>query len=161
LCDSRTDTTCPKVYANDALSLRAASTQSTANFFLSEIGAEHKGKKVIITLWDPAEGGSSIAIRKPTGTNTWTNQTFDWTSTNSAYPGANGVTSIDVTGTKFNSQLLTISFTLPTTYAPPSDNDWWQIAYTFGTDSLGRPVTVSDRTTWTVSILGDPVHLVG
>ncbi|MBV9953090.1 MAG: Tad domain-containing protein [Acidimicrobiia bacterium] len=162
LCDSRTDTTCPKVYANDYLSVRAASDQDTANFYLSEIGPEHKGKKVIITLWDPAEGGNSISIRKPTGTNTWTNQTFDWTSTNATYPGATNVSSIDVTGTKFNGQLLTISFTLPTTYAPPSDNDWWQIAYKFGgTDARGNPITVSDRTTWSVSILGDPVHLVG
>jgi Flp pilus assembly protein TadG len=156
LCDARTDTTCPKVYANDYLSVRAAAAGSTANFFLSDIGSEHKGKKVIITLWDPAEGGQTIKIRKPTGTNTWTDQTFDWTSDNSSYPGANGVTSIDVTGTKFTGHLITISFTLSTTYSPPSDNEWWQIAYAFQSG-----VTVSDRTTWSVSILGDPVHLVG
>jgi hypothetical protein len=155
LCDARTDTTCPKVYANQYLSVRAAAAGSTANFFLSDIGPEHKGKKVIITLWDPAEGGDSIRIRKPTGTNTWADQTFDWTSDLSTRPGANGVTSIDVSGSAFSNHMITITFTLPTTYAPPSDNEWWQIAYTFGTG------TVTDRTTWSVSIVGDPVHLVG
>ena len=155
LCDARTDTTCPKVYANQHLSVRAAATSSTANFFLSDIGPEHKGKKVVITLWDPAEGGESIRVRRPTGTNTWTNQTFDWTSTNGTRPGATNATSIDVTGTAFTNHMITISFTLPTTYAPPTDNEWWQIGYTFG----GTGVT--DRTTWSVSIVGDPVHLVG
>ncbi|MFI5393696.1 MAG: hypothetical protein ACHQY1_08170, partial [Myxococcota bacterium] len=156
LCDARTDTTCPKVYANQHLSVRAAASSSTANFFLSDIGPEHKGKKVVITLWDPAEGGESIRVRRPTGTNTWTNQTFDWTSTNGTRPGASNATSIDVTGTVFTNHMITISFTLPTTYAPPTDNEWWQIGYTFS-----GTVPVTDRTTWSVSIVGDPVHLVG
>jgi hypothetical protein len=158
LCDSRTDTTCPKVYANDYLSVRAAAAGSIANFFLSDIGPEHKGKKVIITLWDPAEGGDYIKIRKPIGTNSWTDQTFDWTSDNSNRPGANGVTSIDVSQTGSNSftgHMITISFTLPTNYTPPTDNEWWQIQYAF------QGSNVSDRTTWSVSIQGDPVHLVG
>ena len=55
----------------------------------------------------------------------------------------------------FTGELVTISFTLPTTYAPPVDNEWWQIAYKFYGSG------VSDRTTWSVSIIGDPVHLVG
>jgi hypothetical protein len=161
LCDARTDATCPKVYANQSLSVRAAATSSTANFFLSDIGPEHKGKKVVITLWDPAEGGQLIKIRKPTGTNTWVDQTFDWKAT-SDDPKTNGtsgtgVTSIALNDTtmNFTGELVTISFTLPTTYAPPTDNEWWQIAYTF------RDNDVSDRTTWSVSIIGDPVHLVG
>ena len=155
LCDARTDTTCPKVYANQYLSVRAAATSSTANFFLSDIGPEHKGKKVIITLWDPAEGGETIRVRRPTATNTWAFQTFDWVSTNPLRPGANGVSSIDVTGNYFTKHLITISFTLPTTYVPPVDNEWWQMAYTFAANN------VNDRTTWSVSIVGDPVHLVG
>ena len=38
-------------------------------------------------------------------------------------------------------------------YAPPTNNDWWQIRYTFSG-------TVTDRTTWSARIIGDPVHLV-
>jgi Putative Flp pilus-assembly TadE/G-like len=154
ICDARADTTCPKVYANQYLSVRAAAQGATANFFLSEIGPEHKGKKVVITLWDPAEGGKTIRIRRPTGTNTWTDQTFDWKATNGTSDTA--TTLIDVGANDFNGQLLTISFALPTTYAPPSDNNWWQIAYTFDSQK-----SVTDRTTWSVSIIGDPVHLVG
>jgi Flp pilus assembly protein TadG len=152
ICDARTDTTCPKVYANEYLSVRAAAVSSTANFFLSDIGKEHAGKKVVVTLWDPAEGGQTIKIRKPTGSNTWVDQTFDWKA--SGGNSGTGVTAIDVSG-GYNNQLLTITFSLPTTYNPPTDNEWWQIAYTFAS------ANVTDRTTWSVSIVGDPVHLVG
>ncbi len=153
ICDARTDATCPKVFANEYLSVRAAATSSTANFFLSEIGKEHAGKKVVVTLWDPAEGGQTLKIRRPTASNTWTDQTFNWSSTGGE-SGSN-VSSIPVSSYNFNNELLTISFTLPTNYNPPTDNEWWQIAYTFASSS------VTDRTTWSVNIVGDPVHLVG
>jgi hypothetical protein len=42
-----------------------------------------------------------------------------------------------------------------TGYSPPSDNLWWQIRYNFNS---GTPVT--DRTTWSAEVIGDPVHLV-
>jgi hypothetical protein len=162
ICDARTDATCPKVYANEYLSVRAAATGQTANFFLSEIGPEHKGKKVVINLWDPAEGGKTIKIRKPTGANSWADQTFSWKATNNRPNDVNGtsgnnVDKIDLNNSTmdFNGELITISFTLPTDYNPPATNPWWQIAYTFDSSN------VTDRTTWSVSIVGDPVHLVG
>ena len=96
-------------------------------------------------------------IRQPTGTNTWVDQTFDWTSTNGDSTRATNVTSASTSrANNFNNQLLTISFTLPTTYAPPTDNEWWQIAL-----HVRQAPSVTDRTTWSVSIVGDPVHLVG
>jgi Putative Flp pilus-assembly TadE/G-like len=64
----------------------------------------------------------------------------------------------------FNGRLLSIELTVPTNYgctpvpgpcqetALPDDG-WWKIRYT----TAGA---VSDRTTWSVQLLGDPVHLV-
>jgi Putative Flp pilus-assembly TadE/G-like len=66
----------------------------------------------------------------------------------------------------YNGRLLSIELNVPTTYGctPPTfspcqeaalpDDGWWKIRYK--TAATG----VSDRTTWSVQLLGDPVHLV-
>ena len=65
----------------------------------------------------------------------------------------------------YNGRLLSIELTVPTNYgcaavpgpcqeAPLPDDGWWKIRYTTS------GVAVSDRTTWSVQLLGDPVHLV-
>jgi hypothetical protein len=153
MCDSRTDATCPRVYAKDYLSIYALAS-ANAEFFLAEIGPEHAGKKVRIQLWDSAEGADELRIKRPTGANTWTDQSFDWSATPSC-AGCSGsnVNLIDVTGSTFNGRLITIEFTLPANYSPPANNKWWRIRYSYA-------ASATDRTTWSVSILGDPVHLV-
>ena len=143
LCDARTDTTCPKVYANEYLSVRAAATSSTANFFLSDIGPEHKGKKVVITLWDPAEGGETIRIRQADRhQHLGRTRPSTGSSTNGdPRPGTRtGVTSIDVTRHRLHQRAgHDLASRCPTTYAPPTDNEWWQIAYKFASTGGDRP----------------------
>lgn len=154
LCDGRNDVMCPRVYGKDAISVKAAATTTVASFYLAEILPEHAGKKLKLELFDPGEGGKTIEIMKPSGTNgnTWTPTTFSWTADNGT-SGTN-VSSIDVSGnpSPFNGKLVSITIDL-SGYAPPSNNDWWQIRYTFTGD-------VTDRTTWSARIIGDPVHLV-
>ncbi len=66
---------------------------------------------------------------------------------------------------KFNGRMISLELTVPTDYgcvplsrpcvpAPLPEDGWWKIRYT---TSLGA---VFDRSTWTVRLLGDPVHLV-
>lgn len=152
LCDGRNDAMCPRVYGKDAISVRAAATTTVASFYLAEILPEHAGKKLKLELFDPGEGGKTIEIMKPTGTdgNSWTPATFSWTA-DTGTSGTN-VTSLDVTNNVFNGKLVQITIDLAG-YAPPSNNDWWQIRYTFAG-------AVTDRTTWSARIIGDPVHLV-
>jgi hypothetical protein len=150
LCDGRTDSTCPRVFGKDSISVFASQSSSTADFYLAEISPLHAGKQLQITLFDPGEGGNNIRIRRPTGTNSWTDASFTWESSN----GTSGSgTSLDVTGSVFNGHSVTVTVSL-SGYSPPADNRWWQIRYNFGSGS------VTDRTTWQVVILGDPVHLV-
>ena len=149
LCDGRTDAMCPRVYGKEAISVRAAATTSVASFYLAEIGPEHAGKKLKIDLWDPGEGGQNLSIQVPTGANTWAAVPVTWTS---AGVGSGSGTTIDVTGNKFNGKLLQITVDL-TGYNPPANNRWWQIKYNFSG-------TVTDRTTWSARITGDPVHLL-
>lgn len=155
LCDGRNDVMCPRVYGKDAISVRAATTASVASFYLAEIVPQHAGKKLKLELFDPGEGGQTIEIMKPSGTNgnTWTPATFSWKANTSPETTGTNVTSLDVTQSKFNGKLVEITIDL-TGYAPPTNNDWWQIRYTFA----GADVT--DRTTWSARIVGDPVHLV-
>lgn len=151
LCDGRTDNMCPRVYGVDAISVMAAAETSVASFYLAEIAPEHVGKQLKLELFDPGEGGSKIEIMMPTGTNSWTPVAFSWTATG-ASPSSGSGTSLDVTGARFNGLLVEINIDL-NGYSPPSNNRWWQVRYTFSGD-------VTDRTTWSARVTGDPVHLV-
>ncbi len=155
LCDSRFDAMCPKVFAKDYLSV-FATPSGDPEFFLAEVGSEHAGKKVEITLWDPAEGATLIEIKRPTGCGgpggggTWANQTFDWQAGSDS---GTGVSSIAVDSYDFNNKAVVITFRLPTSYNPAACNKWYRIRYQFNSGA-------TDRTTWSLKILGDPVHLV-
>lgn len=148
LCDGRNDNLCPRVYGKEAISVRAAATTTQASFYLAEIAPEHAGKKLKLELFDPGEGGQRIEIRRPTGANTWVAVPFTWTSGTLSGSGS----SLDVTGNRFNGRLVDITVDL-TGYSPPANNNWWKIFYSFSG-------AVTDRTTWSARIVGDPVHLL-
>ncbi len=159
LCDGRTVPLCPRVYGRDAISVYANSQGATASFFLAEIEPEHVGKTLELELWDPGEGGESISFLEPTGADSWRAVNVTWRSYEE-----NGSTVANGSGTsialrsgnedRFNGRLLRIQIPL-TSYNPPANNRWWKISYTFAT---GRSVT--DRTTWSARVIGDPVHLL-
>jgi len=62
---------------------------------------------------------------------------------------------LDVTGSKFNDEFVTLSINLPTDFnvAYGTSDRWWKINYVSGS-------TIHDRTTWSVEIVGDPVRLL-
>lgn len=156
LCDSRTNTSCPRVYGRDAISVYANTSAGVASFFMAEIEGEHNGKTLELELWDPGEGGSKIEFLKPTGTNSWAATSFSWNSYNnngSSHSSGSNVMSVSVLSSVFNGRLLRIRIPL-TNYVPPSDNKWWKIRYTFDSGN------VTDRTTWSAKVVGDPVHLL-
>ncbi|MBK5223972.1 MAG: Tad domain-containing protein [Acidimicrobiia bacterium] len=153
LCDGRSAPLCPRVYGKDSLPVFAKQSSATANFYLSEVDPVHAGKTMRITLFDPGEGGSSIKVRRPSGTDSWEDATFSWTSDHPSYPSDSNTTVLDVSSSRFNGRTITIDIDLEG-YSPPADNEWWQISYNFGSGS------VTDRSTWSVNIIGDPVHLV-
>jgi hypothetical protein len=151
LCDSRSVSTCPRVYGKDAISVFADQSDSTADFFLAEIEPLHVGKKLQVELFDPGEGGNNIRLRRPTGANTWTDATFSWTATNGTSGGP--TTSLDVTNSRFNGHTVSLIIDLAG-YSPPTNNRWWQVRYNFTSGE------VTDRTTWSAKVVGDPVHLI-
>jgi len=162
-CDNRTDASCPAVYGKDWISILAQASSPQADFYLAKIGPEHSGKQMEITLFDPGEGGNSISIRDPLGNPV----SFDYHTQDGLYSGT-GLTALDVSGCsgqpqigpdrgsqcKFNERFVVISIDLPANYGTVfAANYWWKIHYDFSSN-------VTDRSTWSVRILGDPVHLV-
>ena len=63
-------------------------------------------------------------------------------------------TNVGATNGTYNGCWLTIRVVVPTAYSAPQ-NGWWKIRYT-----MNGTGTSNDVTTWTVRILGNPVHLV-
>ena len=136
-------------------------TSSNADFYLAEIAPLHAGKQMEITLFDPGEGGDYISIKDPNGAFVQ----FDWRTQDGHYSG-NNTTRLDVSGCssmpqigpgrasncKFNERFVVITVDLPADYATLYSTYWWKINYKFLS-------TVTDRSTWSVRILGDPVHL--
>lgn len=164
-CDANTDSTCPRVYGRGQISLYANQSSGTADFYLAQISPQYAGKQMVVKLWDPGEGGSTIQLLNPAGTAV----SFNYFTEDGVYSG-NNVTSVNVSGTgtqpgpsgtrssnsKFNDRKLILTTVLPATYPASwaTANHWWKIRYTFSSG------TVTDRTTWTVNVLGQPVHLV-
>ena len=160
----------PKLYGLGAMQaftpLSASGSTVTSEFYLAQIDAAYAGKTVEIKLWDPGDTApltASIEILQPTAAS-WTASTMSYTAargnTNAAMCDAltgTGVTSVQTsngsTGT-YNGCWLTMRVVVPANYAA-YQNGWWKIRYT-----MNGSGTSNDVTTWTVRILGNPVHLV-
>ena len=161
-CDTRYSSTCPAVVAQEWMSIYAALPGSAADFFLAEIGDEHEGKRMKITLFDPGEGSDYIQILDPDGTPV----SFTWSTIDGAFSGSG--TSISVGSTcscyrptgnassyQFSDRFVEILIDLPNDFAAAysTTDRWWKVYYATG-------VAPTDRTSWSVSILGDPVRLL-
>ena len=163
---------CPQIHGVGDMSIYAnlgGSAGSTATFYLAQVAALHAGKTMQLTLFDSGEGATKIEVLDPNGNPA----TFNWrtpcnppTSASGGCSGSN-VTSLNVSGTgtqpytglqstsKYNDRRMILDIRLPANYTTVYGTKvWWQIRYTVGTSA-------SDRTTWSVNIVGDPVHLVG
>jgi hypothetical protein len=164
------------------MSIFANQTGSSATFYLAQVAPIYAGKTMQVDLFDPGEGASKLEILDPNGSPV----NFDWTTpcgtvggvtmaapsgaacnSTTHIAGANNVASLDVSGTgtqpygnlsstsKFNDRKVSAFVKLPANYTTVyGGKTWWKIRYTTTSG------TVTDRTTWSVDILGNPVHLV-
>lgn len=165
---------CPQVHGLEHMGILANLTDAAAgtgqaSFYLAQVNDKHAGKMMEINLWDPGEGASRLEILDPNGNPA----TFDWETQcggGIASPtggcSANNVTQLTVSGSnmtqpgpyrlsssRYSDRLMRIYVDLPNDFTPYAGKEWWKIRYTVA----GSP---TDRTTWSVRILGDPVHLI-
>ncbi len=163
LCDARINGNCPQVSSQSALSIMASVT-GTARFSFADIAAGYAGKQMVLGLWDPGEGMRSISVVNPSGSSVpfRVRVTPSTTGGPATFTSATQ-TSLDVSGCGgaytqpgpnrrgncvFNDRLVELLVDIPIGYS----GGWWSVAYEGGT-------APTDRTTWTVRIVGDPVHL--
>jgi Flp pilus assembly protein TadG len=175
-----------QVYGNGKMATYANVDSGTQTFYLAQIsqilGA---GKTMEIDLFDPGDVGQNawLQILSPDGSVANNYASFTWTADSNAssghtssggtvtciqtYGGSSGVaapsgcTTYNSGGTFFQNSWVKILIPIPATYGqtglhPPGDptgqDGWWKIKYTVQ--------SANDTTTWMVSVLGNPVHLV-
>ncbi len=166
-CTSLTDPDCIKVSAVGDLPLYASLSNGSSTFYLAEVEPSNAGKKLIINLFDVGEGADLIEVLDPNGNPAQFTWETDCAVGNALARGCSGSgTTLDVSGadnqiyadtlgtSRFNDREVTLTVDLPNDYAARYAGDWWQIRYTFGAD-------ITDRTTWSVTVVGDPVRLAG
>ena len=171
---------CPNVYGVDNMGVYANLEGTTPSFYMADIGPEHNNKKMQVSLWDPGEGARQIEVLNPLGNAV----SFTWsvlcqngtaapcsgeTSPNGGYgPATTSMLSLGAANTtypqpgpwrlsssKYSDRRLVLSVQLPADInAAYGGLTWWRIRYTV--DSANS----TDRTTWSVSVKGDPVRLV-
>lgn len=173
LCSSMVTATCPEIYALDWLSIYrpnfgGSGSGQPAEFFLAEVDEGHAGSAVEITLFDPGEGMDNVQFLDPAGNEVdfefrrancsvgdMCSNPAVWPDTsNAGADSCSGVPCLDVTSSRFQDQWVVVTASLPSSYTC-GNQCWWKVRYT--------PIsgaTVTDRTTWSVRVIGGPVHLV-
>ncbi len=172
LCSqSAANPTCPSLYAREWASFYRPSWGvggATTEFFLAQIEDEHAGKTVQIRLFDPGEGMNNLQFFDDSDTaipfrfrrsncsvgnicenpGVWPEDpTFTDPSNCSGNP------CLIVTNQRYNAQWVTLEYDLPADYTC-SSSCWWKVRYT--PEGANTP---TDRTTWSVKVIGDPAHL--
>lgn len=175
------------VYAINDMSIYTNAPGSTSNFYLAEIKPEHAGKKLQIDLYDPGDGNSSttdyfLQVLAPkagapnavptSGTviplaNVASTCKYNATASATkgpATPDSSATCSIKTKnagsggGGIYNGKWLRIEVQIDPNYTCNTvaiTDCWWTIKYLFG--AAGFP---TDRTTWSIKVVGDPVHLI-
>jgi hypothetical protein len=172
---------CVQVYGTEHMGVFANLAGTTPSFFLADLGPEHSGKILEITMWDMGEGTLELRLLNPLNNRV----NFRWTvlcndgdePTAGACPGErnpaggrSGVTdalntsgqSLDQPGRhrlsswRYNDRLIRLEVELPDDIpAAYGGRTWWRVQYQSCSDC-----SPSDRTTWSVIVRGDPVRLV-
>ncbi len=168
---SSADATCPQMYALEWLPLYRDIPSSEEAFYLAEISEDHAGETLVVTFFDAAEGIDNLQFVDSNGTA----MPFNWrytdqsdgqltgsdyfetalapTTDTCSWNGGGGNPCLDTsTRADWNDHFVQIQIDIPANYTCGADC-WWQIRYITG----GTP---TDRSTWAISLQGDPVRLV-
>ena len=143
----------PRVYGIGKMSIFAEADAGSAEFYLAEIPETNRGKTLRVELFDPGEstGAADLTVLGPGGSAVDCEVRVD-SGSPSAYSPCT-ITTTDGSGTPlFNGKLLRIEIDLDPSYTCTPDC-WWKVDYAF-------TAKAHDRTVWSASIVGDPVHLV-
>jgi hypothetical protein len=154
----------PQVYAGLAGSQSAMSIYNnimsgSAYVYLAKVNSTFAGKTMQVSLFDPGEvnGNAYMYFYMPTSAG-WTAVNFDWRDSGvtlgpggTLHTGASRLQTSNGSGL-FDGHWVVVTIDVPANYTAPQEG-WWKIYYTMS-------AAAHDRTTWRVSIIDSPVHLV-
>ncbi len=131
------------------------------SFYLAEVDPIHKGKDLVIELWDPGESNAAawMSVDPPPSVNGGNPLPCEWSATNgnSGSPGACTIQTTTGGGSAiYNNHLVTVRIRIPDTYTctvGTVPGCWWKIDYNYTANS-------NDTTTWSARVEGNPVKIV-
>lgn len=159
----------PQVYALEMMSI--ASRSDTTVFDLARIDDAHAGKTLSARMFDTGDGQGDLLLRltAPFGSlisggtalqpptcrfRSWDPENTPGDTWTEVTGGCEVVTRSVLLGKVFNDQWLEIQVDLPSSYSCAGEDCYWGVDYV-ASEKFG------DGTSWAVSVLGDPVRLVG
>jgi Flp pilus assembly protein TadG len=141
----------------DKMAMYGNTPNGTTKFFLARVPSGAKGQTFNVNLFDIGDGavsGSTVTVLPPTET---VPATFSNCTGVGVQNGALSNCQINV-DSSYNGKWQTISVPIPSTYSctdASTTGCWLRLQFFYGTGS-----TPNDTTSWTASIVGDPVRLV-
>ncbi len=136
---------------------------TAASFYFAEIDEVHAGKTLQIELWDPGEGSRYLQFLDPNGNimpfrfrtqDRFGNELAGWVNTTPVC-ALDGSTSHCMEAAHHD-ELVIIEILLEkpdgSTYECNGADCWWKVHYVSTSN-------VNDTTTWSVKIVGNPIHL--
>lgn len=171
---------CPSIFAKDYLTaythaqMFPSGTIGLAQLYLAEIDDIHAGKTMQVELFDPADGIDSVRIVDPNGDYV----DFSWhtidclvysydcsrgdlgTVSSPIHQTCSGIPCLkQASGISFQNRTIRIAIPLDQSYAcaytaGEPDDCWWKVEYEDNNSNA------NETTTWGVTLLGDPIHLV-
>lgn len=162
---SSTGTTQPTLFTTGDLSLfnnlPGLSGSFNSTFYLARIDPIHKGKTLVVSLFDPGDGGGGdyfVNLRGPGDSQLACSYRTRGAATSTSLTNCRIQTRVASTGTNvYNGLWLDLNVSIPTTYNCTTDC-WWKVKYEFNNIPSGSGP--NDRTVWSARVIGDPVHLV-
>jgi len=152
-----------QVYGLGAMSLWQFETGSNPVFKIARLDEIYAGSELIISLWDVSDIGTSATIdfenpngAAPINSLNCTVQTRTQTGGGASGYGADSGGSncrLSFTSSQYNNRWLDFKFDVPSDYTCTGGDCWVYVSYDVTS-------AITDRTTWTASVNGQPIHLV-
>lgn len=152
-----------QVYGLGAMSLWQFDTDSNPSFKVARLDEVYAGSELLINLWDISDIGTSATLEflNPNAAAQINNIdcTVQTRSETGGSPSGFGSDSggsncrVSFDDRQYNNQWLDFKFEVPGDYTCTGADCWVYVLYTVSG-------SITDRTTWTASVNGQPIHLV-
>ena len=133
---------------------------SSATFYLAKIQPQYAGATLSLQFFDIADtaGSATMTVQPPTDSNysTFPSCAFVKDASPPTAISSSGCSVSGLTSAQYDARIITLSLVVPTDYTcntSVATGCWLKVKLDF----TGAP---ADTTTWSASLLGDPVRLV-